>query len=197
MQSMNAMAQPETVTELLNDLRDGRREAFDELLPRVYDELRRLAHLQLLGERKAHTLNTTALIHEAYLKLVDYRRMDWQSRAHFYAVAAQAMRHVLVSYARSRNAQKRSGGVVHVAFDEAFGVFSEERTEELLALDEALERLELMDARHARVVECRFFGGLTIEETAETLGVSPVTVARDWRMARAWLMDALREASEP
>lgn len=179
------------VTALLGDLRQGRREAFEELLPQVYDELRRIAHLQLRRERNGHTLNTTALVHEAYVKLVDHQHMDWQNRAHFYAVAATAMRRVLISYARKRTAEKRGGGVVDVTFDEAFGRFSDERAEELVALDEALERLEQLNARHARVVECRYFGGLTIEETAAVLGVSPITVTRDWRMARAWLKDAL------
>lgn len=185
------MAHPETVTQLLKDLRAGRREAFDELLPQVYDELRRVAHFQLRSERADHTLNTTALIHEAYLKLVDYRQTDWKNRAHFYAVAAQAMRHVLVSYARRRSAEKRGGGDIRLTYEEAFGVFSEQRAEELVALDEALERLEAINPRHARIVECRFFAGLTIEETAETLGVAPITVTRDWRMARVWLKEAL------
>lgn len=185
------MAYQETVTRLLNDLKAGRREAYDELLPQVYEELRQAAHLQLRGERVDHTLNTTALVHEAYLKLVDQRQVDWQNRAHFYAISAKAMRQILVSYARRRNAEKRGGGAAPVAFDEAFGVFSDERSEELVVLDEALGLLEKINPRHARIVECRFFGGLTIEETAEALGVAPITVTRDWRMARAWLKEAL------
>ena len=185
------MAYSETITRLLHDLKGGRREAFDELLPQVYDELRRAAHLQLRGERSDHTLNTTALVHEAYLKLVDQNQADWQNRAHFYAVASKAMRQILVSYARRRNADKRGGGVAPLAFDEAFGVFSDERSEELVALNEALVLLEKINPRYTRIVECRFFGGLTIEETAEALGVAPFTVTRDWRMARAWLKDAL------
>ena len=186
----------ETITRLLHDLKQGRRAAFDELLPQVYDELRRVAHFQLRNERADHTINTTALVHEAYLKLVDRRQMDWQSRAHFYAVAAMAMRQILVSYARRRKADKRGGGAVHVAFDEALGAFSDERAEELLALDEALVRLEAINPRHVRIVECRFFGGLTVVETAEALGVSPITVKRGWGMARAWLKDALEETAE-
>lgn len=186
----------ETITRLLHDLKAGRRTAFDELLPQVYDELRRVAHFQLRNERADHTINTTALVHEAYLKLVDRREMDWQSRAHFYAVAAMAMRQILVSYARRRKADKRGGGAVHVAFDEVLGVFSDERAEELIALDEALARLEAINPRHARIVECRFFGGLTVEETAEALGVSPITVKRGWGMARAWLNDALRGSAD-
>ncbi len=185
------MAYHESITRLLCDLKVGRREAFDELLPQVYDELHRVAHFQLRGERANHTINTTALVHEAYLKLVDRREMDWQSRAHFYAVAAMAMRQILVSYARRRGAEKRGAGAPHVAFDEAFDVYSDERAEELVSLDEALTQLEAINPRHARIVECRFFGGLTIEETAEALGVSRITVTRDWRMARAWLKDAL------
>ena len=185
------MAYNETVTQLLNDLKAGRREAYDELLPKVYDELHRIAHRQLWGERADHTVNTTALVHEAYLKLVDQRQVDWQNRAHFYAVAAQAMRQVLVSYARRRNAEKRGGGAAHARFEEVWEVFSDERSEELVALDEALTRLEAINPRHARIVECRFFGGLTIKETAEALGVATVTVTRDWRMARAWLKEAL------
>ncbi|MCZ6779569.1 MAG: sigma-70 family RNA polymerase sigma factor [Acidobacteria bacterium] len=189
------MAYKEIITRLLNDLGAGRREAFDELLPLVYDELRRTAHRQLLGEPGNHTINTTALVHEAYLKLVDRRQMGWQNRNHFYAVAAQAMRRILVSYARRRKAEKRGGGAAQVVFDEAFGVFSDERSEELVALDEALEHLEQINPRHARIVECRFFGGLTIEETATALDVSSITVTRDWRMARAWLKDALNDTS--
>lgn len=185
------MAYNATITRLLHDLKEGRREAFDELLPQVYDELRRAAHLRLRNERADHTLNTTALVHEVYLKLVDQRTVDWQNRAHFFAVASRAMRQILVSYARQRNADKRGGGATPVAFDEAFGVFSDDRSEELVALDEALGLLDRINPRYGRIVECRFFGGLTIEETAEALGVAPVTVTRDWRMARAWLKDAL------
>ena len=187
------MDQSVTVTRLLHDLKEGRRGAFNELLPQVYDVLHRIAHRQLMSERSDHTINTTALVHEAYLKLVEQQHKDWQNRAHFYAVAAKAMRQVLVNYARHRSAQKRGGGAAHIQLDEAFGSFSDQRSEELLALDEALVRLEKINERHARIVECRFFGGLNIEETAEALDVSPITVSRDWRMARAWLKDALNQ----
>jgi RNA polymerase sigma factor (TIGR02999 family) len=167
-------------------------------MPQVYDELRRVAHNQLRGERPGHTLNTTGLVHEAYAKLVDYRELDWQNRAHFYAVAAQAMRRILVSYARQKKAQKRGGGAARVTLDESLeaGTFSENWADELAALDEALNRLEALNPRHARIVECRFFANLSIKETAEALGVSPITVTRDWRMARAWLKDTLRDESD-
>lgn len=182
------------VTRLLDDLRAGRRGALDELLPQVYDELRRIARNQLRNERAGHTLDTVALVHEAYAKLVDYRDQNWENRTHFFAVAAQAMRRVLVSYARRRNREKRGGGVAHVTLgvDERFAAASEtDWADEVAALDTALERLEAINPRHARIVECRFFGGLTIEDTAAALDISPVTVTRDWRMARAWLQDAL------
>lgn len=187
------------VTQLLSDLRGGRREAFDRLMPLVYDELRQVARRQLRHERPGHTLDTTGLVHEAYAKLVDYRELDWESRAHFYAVAAQAMRRVLVSYARKRRAEKRGGDAVCVTLDEAFvpGSSGEDWADEVAALDEALARLEAVNPRHARIVECRYFAGLTIEDTAEALGVSPITVTRDWRMARAWLKDALDAPSPP
>jgi len=177
------------VTQLLNELRGGRREAFDKLFPQVYDELRRTAQYLLLKERDGHTLNTTALIHEVYLKLANYQKMEWHNRAHFYAVAAQAMRHVLISYARQRNAEKRGGGAISVVFEE--DKYSERLLEEVIVLDEALSNLEKINERHVRIIECRFFGGMTIEETAESLGISAITVTRDWRMARAWLKDAL------
>ena len=190
---------PPNVTQLLSDLREGRREAFNALLPQVYDELRRVARNQLRGERREHTLNTTGLVHEAYAKLVDYRELDWQSRAHFYAVAAQAMRRVLVSYARQRNAEKRGGDAIQVTLNESFGLttLGEHWADEVAALDAALQQLEAINPRYARIVECRFFANLSIKETAEALGVSPITVTRDWRMARAWLKDALRDESSP
>ncbi len=164
----------------------GNRTVVNELLPLLYDELKRLAERQLRHERKDHTLNATALIHEAYLKLVDQRNVVWQNRAHFLAVAAQAMRRILVNYANSRRAQKRGGGNIVVTFDENAFV-PEARAELICEIDEALLRLRELDDRQSKVVECRFFGGLTHEETAEALGVSVPTVRRDWRMARAWL----------
>ena len=186
-----------SVTQLLHDLGAGREEAFDELLPEVLDALRRIARRQLRGERPGHTLNTTALVNEAYLKLVADAHKDWQNRAHFFAVAARAMRQVLIGYARKRSAEKRGGGAIRVTFDERHPPLGDTHLDTLEALDEALERLEQINPRHVRVVECRFFVGLTIEETAEALGVSPVTVARDWRMARAWLRHALTEDTAP
>ena len=183
------------VTQLLDDLRAGRRGALDQLLPQVYDELRRIARNQLRNERAGHTLDTVGLVHEAYAKLVDYREQNWENRAHFYAVAAQAMRRILVTYARQRNRAKRGGGVDHVTLgveDRLAAVTSGmDWSDEVAALDAALTDLEAINPRHARVVECRFFAGLTIEDTAEALGISPITVTRDWRMARAWLKDAL------
>lgn len=181
------MASSLEITQLLHQVSAGQRDALDNLLPLVYDELRHIAQGQLRRERVGHTLNTTALVHEAYLKLCDQDRVDWQNRAHFFAVAAQAMRRILVDYARHRNREKRGGGVAKVSFEEGMGLFSDDQSEALLALDEALQRLEAINDRHGRVVECRFFGGLTIEETATALDISTATVARDWQMARAWL----------
>jgi RNA polymerase sigma-70 factor, ECF subfamily len=177
---------PEEISELLVAWSNGERAALDQLMPLVYDELRRIAHRYLGRERAGHTLQTTALVNEAYLKLFNEREMRWQNRAHFFAVAAQLMRMILVDYARSRNYVKRGGGAQRVSFDEALAV-SQERAGELIALDEALKTLAEMDERKSRVAELRFFGGLSVEETAEVLKVSPVTVMREWRLAKAWL----------
>ena len=184
---------PEETTQLLEALVDGDRSAMEKLLPIVYDELRRLAHRQLFNERSDHTFNTTDLVHEAYLKLVKLDRIRWQNRAHVFAIAAQAMRNILVNYAVKRRAQKRGGGQDRIPLDEVL-VMSEQRAEALLALDEALTQLRALSERQHRIVECRFFGGLNIEETAEALGISPATVKRDWNVARAWLNRALRES---
>ncbi len=165
---------------------NGDRTALDRLMPLVYDELRRLAHRYLGRERAGHTLQTTALVNEAYLKLVNEREMHWQNRAHFFAVAAQLMRMILVDYARSRNYAKRGGGAHRVSFDEALAV-SDERAAELIALDDALKTLAALDERKSQVAELRFFGGLSVEESAEVLKVAPVTVMREWRLAKAWL----------
>ena len=175
------------VTQLLHQLEQGRTDAFDELIPQIYDELRAIAHNQRRMERPDHTLSSTALVHEAYLKLAGQEKMSWESRAHFFAVAAQAMRRVLISHARKRNAGKRGGGAESLTLERAFGMGTEGRAQHLLELDQALSQLAEVNPRHARVVEWRYFGGLTIEETAHALGLSPVTVTRDWRMARAWL----------
>ncbi|GAB5518024.1 MAG: sigma-70 family RNA polymerase sigma factor [Rhodothermales bacterium] len=174
------------VTQLLQAYTEGQSDALDALMPAVYQQLRGLAHRYLRGERMGHTLNTTALVHEAYLKLIDQNRVQWQSRQHFYAIAAQAMRRILVNYARNRQRIKRGGNAQRVEFDEALGL-SDERADEVLALDEALTRLEASNERRARIVECRYFVGFTIEETAAILEISPRTVKREWTVAKAWL----------
>jgi len=183
---------PQDVSQLLRAWRSGDQNAFDELMSLVYEELRRMAKRHMDRQSPGHTLQTTALIHEAYLRLVDQKDVQWQNRAHFFAVAAQAMRHILVDYARARHAAKRGGEAFLVSLDEA-AVASNERAAELVALDDALESLALVDRRKCQVVELRYFGGLSVEETAEVLKVSPETVARDWRLARTWL---LRELSK-
>jgi len=180
------------VTELLTDPPDGDAAAVEELFAVLYDELRAIAHRQRRRWQGDDTLQTTALVHEAFLKLVDQDRIAAESRAHFLGVAARAMRHILCNYARDQRAQKRGGGAVHVVLDESKGnaVSSNAPSEPmgvLISLDEALRRLERVDPRQSKVVECRFFGGLTIEETAGALGVSQRTVKRDWAMAQAWL----------
>jgi len=179
------------VTELLLAWGRGDRSALDDLIPLVHQELRRLARSQMRGERDNHTLQTTALVNEAFLRLIDLRRIRWQDRAHFLALSAQLMRRVLVDHARSRNYQKRGGGAVPVELDDAL-VAAPERGADLVALDEALRDLARVDPRKSQVVELRFFGGLSVEETAGALHVSPETVMRDWRLAKVWL---LREIS--
>jgi RNA polymerase sigma factor (TIGR02999 family) len=182
------------VTELLGELAAGDERALDHLFPLVYHELRRVAHGQLNRERQGHTLDTIALVNEAYLKLVKHPpQVAWQGRVHFFAVAARAMRQILVNYAKARSRAKRGGDVVHLSLDEAV-VMPEARARELVALDEALGRLEALDERQSRVVECRYFGGLTVEETAEVLDVSVATVKRDWTTARAWLYREVRDS---
>jgi RNA polymerase sigma factor (TIGR02999 family) len=178
------------VTQLLSDIGSGNREALEELLPIVYDELRKLAQHHLRAERTDHTLNATALVHEAYLKLVD-QQMPWQDRSHFFAVASMAMRRILVNYARMKHRDKRGGDAPKISLDAAaeqgLEAMSEERAGEIVALDEALARFAEINGRAAQVVECRYFGGLSIEETAEALGIAPMTVKRDWTVAKAWL----------
>jgi RNA polymerase sigma-70 factor, ECF subfamily len=178
------------VTQILRELRNGDKTAEARLIPVVYGELRRLAGYYLRSERPSHTLQPTALVHEAYIRLTGMQEVDWQGRAHFFAVAAQVMRHILVDHARAHAATKRGGDWEPVTLDEARAV-SLSRPEEFVALDEALQRLSAMDARQGRIVELRFFGGLTEEETAEVLGVSARTIKRDWRLARAWLYDQI------
>jgi RNA polymerase sigma-70 factor, ECF subfamily len=182
-----------SITDYLVQLRAGDREAMDQLLPLVYEQLRRLAHRQLLNERSDHTLDTAGLVHETYLKLVDITRVEWQDRAHFFAVAARAMRRILVDYARRHRAERRGGGLSPVSLGEEEVVA--ERGETLLALDEALDRLAAFSQRLSQVVECRYFAGLTEEETAEALGVTTRTVQRDWAKARGWLYLQLREGN--
>ena len=183
------------VTQLLRDWSAGDKGAFDQLVALVQAELRRLARRYMARERADHTLQTSALINEAYLRLVDQRSVTWNDRAHFFAVAGQVMRHVLVDHARRRGYAKRGGGAFMVALSEAEPVASEDAAD-LLALDEALDALAAFDPRMSRMVELRFFGGLTVEETAEVLGVAPITVKREWRAAKAWLLDALGRPSE-
>jgi RNA polymerase sigma factor (TIGR02999 family) len=185
-------------TTLFTEWRDGNRAALDELFPLVYEDLRRRAHRYLGGERDGHTLTTTALVHETYLKLLDVTRVRWQDRAHFLALAATAMRRVLVDYARRHRAVKRGGGVPPAGPDrdrlpDAVN-FPAERAEQMIALDEALSRLSTRDERLGRVVELRFFGGLTVEETAGALDLAPSTVKLDWQKAKAWLYQELAEA---
>ncbi len=180
------------MTELLLEWRRGDRAALDRLTPLVYDELRRLAHRYMRAERGGHTLETTALVNEAYLRLAGQQRVEWQDRAHFFAVTAQVMRHVLIDHARRRRYAKRGGAdAQQVPLEEAHAMTGE-RAAELLALDEALEKLAQLDTRKARVVELRYFAGLSLEETADVLEVSVMTVRRDWRAARAWLYKELR-----
>ena len=174
------------ITRAIAELAGGGRDGLDRLLPLVYDELHRLARAQLRDERPDHTLGATALIHEAYLKLSGLDRIQWQNRSHFMAVAAQAMRRVLVNHANARGAQKRGGKHERLSLDDVM-IVSDARGEDLIALDAALTRLAALDRRIARVVECRFFAGMTIEETAEALAIAPATVKRDWTLARAWL----------
>jgi RNA polymerase sigma-70 factor (ECF subfamily) len=181
------------VSKLLLAWTGGEQSALDKLTPIVYQELHRLARRYMKGERLGHSLQTTALVNEAYLRLVDYKRMQWQNRAHFFAVSAQVMRRILVEHARRRNV-KRGGAVPHVSLDEAAQVGGG-RPADLVALDDAMNSLARLDPRKVQVVEMRFFGGLSVEETAEVLKVSPVTVMRDWSTAKAWLYRELSGAN--
>ena len=174
------------VTELLLAWSNGEKAALESLAPLVYKELHRLAHHYMSRERPDHTLQTSALVNEAYLRLVDQKRVQCQNRAHFFAISAQLMRQILINHAQSRRCLKRGRGTRKVSLDEAI-IVSEERSEDLLALDDALNELAKVDPRKSKVVELRFFGGLSVEETAEALDVSPVTVMREWRLAKAWL----------
>jgi RNA polymerase sigma factor (TIGR02999 family) len=182
------------VTQLLADWSQGKEQAFEQLAPVVYDELRRLAARYLRRERSNHTLQPTALVHEAYLRLIDQSRIEWQNRAHFFGVAAQMIRRILVDHARAHQAAKRGAGVAHFAIDDAFDAAAP-RDLDLVALDDALGTLATLDPQQSRVIELRFFGGLSIEETAAVLDVSPATVKREWAAARAWLYRELSRDS--
>ena len=191
--SEHSSASPPTanVTQALVDLSEGDRGALDRLLPMVYDQLRKLAQRELRHERVDHTLSPTALVHEAYLKLVQLDRVNWQGRAHFFGACAQSMRRILVSYARMKKAEKRGGGSEHVPLDNVV-IAANTRPSDILSLDRALEYLEKLSPRQARVVECRVFGDMSIAETAKALEISPATVKRDWTTARAWLNREVR-----
>ena len=184
--------QKQNITEILRQWSNGKQEALDELMPLVYAELRRQATQYLRRERPNHTLQTTALINEAYLKLIDQRDVNWESRSHFFAIASQAMRRILVDYARTRNREKRGGAVENLPLEEALQIQAMEgRSVDLIALDEALTRLAEIDEQQARVVELRYFADLSLEATAEALHISRATVARDWSVAKAWLFREL------
>jgi len=174
------------VTQLLARLKSGDRDALDRLMPLVHDELRRLAAAHMRRERSDHTLQATALAHEAYMRMVNLDRIDWRDRAHFFAVAAGVMRRILIDHARKRRAARRGGGAPHIPLEEGLRL-ADDRPDELVDLDEALERLAEVDPRQERIVELRFFGGLSVEETAAVLDISPRTVKREWAVARAWL----------
>jgi RNA polymerase sigma factor (TIGR02999 family) len=182
---------PQNITELLVGYGRGDKEALDQLMPLVYDELHRQAARYLRREQAGHTLQTTALIHEAYVRLVDQRNVQWQNRAHFFGIAAQMMRRILVDHARAKKRVKRGGSEVRVTLGDAT-VVAKDQDLDIVALDEALERLAQLDEQQSRVVELRFFSGLTVEETAEVMGISKATVKRDWSVAKAWLHRELR-----
>ena len=186
------MTEPSTheVTQLLIDWSNGDKAALDKLMPLIHEELRRLAHHYMNRERADHTLQTTALVNEAYLRLVNRKEVQWQNRTHFFAIAATLMRNILVDHARSHAYAKRGGGAAKTELDEAM-VVSQERAMEVLALDEVLKQLAVFDPQQSQVVELRFFGGLTIEETADVLDLSPATIKREWKTARAWLYHEL------
>ena len=174
------------ITRILKSWSGGNREAVDDLMPLVYDELHKVAAQYLRRQRPDHTLQPTALVNEAYLKLIDISDVDWQDRAHFFAFASQTMRHILVDYARAQLREKRGGAAQRLSLDEAIS-YSKDTEVDLLSLDEALRELEAIDEKQSKIVELRFFGGLTVEETAVVLKISPATVKREWRIAKAWL----------
>jgi len=185
------MPPPSDITRLLLAWSDGDQAALEKLLPLIEQELHRIARRYMRRENPGHTLQTTALVNEAYFRLIDQRDVHWQNRAHFFGIAAQIMRRILMNYARDRQRDKRGGKAVQVSLSEV-AVITEEKSDELIALDESLKRLAVIDERKCRVVELRYFGGLSVEETAEVLGISTITVARDWKMAKAWLAREIR-----
>jgi RNA polymerase sigma factor (TIGR02999 family) len=187
-----SMPAPHEVTQLLLAWNDGDQAAFDQLIPLVHSELRRLARHYMRSERAGHTLQTTALVNEAYLRLVNGRQVEWRNRAHFFGIAARLMRQILVDFARARNYEKRGGGARHILLNEALAMGPKEGTD-LLALDDALKALAQVDERKSQVVEMRFFGGLSEKEMAMALNVSPETIRRDWRLAKSWLLRYLSE----
>jgi RNA polymerase sigma factor (TIGR02999 family) len=188
-------AESQQITQLLVDWSEGKEFAKEQLFPLVYEELRQMARRHMRRQPSGHTFQTTELIHEAYLKLANKNEMNWQNRAHFFGVAAQAMRHILVDYARSKHSQKRGGWQERVTLNENADI-STKHSDELIALDDVLKRLAELDERKSRVVELKFFGGLNIEEMAEVLKISPETVKRDWRFARTWLLRELAAAAD-
>ena len=181
---------PHEISQLLHAWGEGDASAFDRLMSIVYDELRRMARRHMARQSPDHTLQTTALINEAWLRLIDWKRVSWQNRAHFFGVSARLMRYILVDFARTRKQQKRGGRAPHVPLDEAAAV-SADRSEDLVALDDALNALAKYDARKCQIVEMRFFGGLSVNETAEAMGLAPVTIIREWNKAKAWLYQEL------
>jgi RNA polymerase sigma factor (TIGR02999 family) len=191
---LNQVATAPEITALLVAWSEGDHSALEQLMPLVYSELRRIARRHMRAESAGHALQTTALVHEAHLRLIEQRRVTWRNRAHFFAIAAQAMRRILVSMARARHAQKRAADLWPLELDEAL-VLTDERAQELVALDEALVALSKLDPRRGQVVELRYFGGLTVEETAEVLGTSAETVMRDWKRAKVWLRGELDGAA--
>ena len=193
---MRRVGDPSGVTGLLVAWGKGDEAALEQLVPLVERELHRIAKRCMAGERAGHSLQATALVNEAYLRLVDVQHVNWQDRAHFLAMSARLMRRILVDWARSKQYQKRGGGAVRVTFDDALAV-TDERNHDLIAIDEALQALATFDERKSRVIELRFFGGLSVEETASVLNVSPDTVMRDWKLAKAWLLREMRGSSPP
>ncbi len=185
----------ENITKLLQEHTAGNHAVIDKLIPMVYEQMKQMAHNRLRGERSGHTLNTSALVHEAYLQLIDFDRIDWKNRDQFYGIASRVMRNILVDYAVKRNAQKRGGNRKRVTLRDS-DVVSSQNLHDILSVHQALEKLVNFDERQVRVVECRFFGGLTIKETAAALDVSEATVNRDWKMARAWLNRELKDNTQ-